>query len=52
MMKKTIAFILTLVFILSLAGCGTTEREYYEDIIVPLQDASGQIIIKEWRYLQ
>lgn len=52
MMKKTIAFILTLVFILSLAGCGKTEREYYEDIIVPLQDASGQIIIKEWRYLQ
>lgn len=50
-MKKTIAFILALVFILGLAGCSTTEREYYEDIIVPLQDASDQLIIKEWSYL-
>lgn len=50
-MKKTVSLFLVVLF-LCLVGCNSTEREYYEDIVIDLQDSVEKIIIKEWRYLQ
>jgi len=32
-------------------GCSTLEREYNEDIVYELQNGTGFIIIKEWKFL-
>jgi len=36
--------------LLIFVGCGL-EREYYDDILFPLQDTSEKLIIKEWSFL-
>lgn len=51
-MKKCIALLLMITCALGLVGCNSAEREYYDDIIINLQDSSDKIIIKEWSYLQ
>lgn len=43
---------LALILLLGLPGCNETEREYYPDIVITLQDQTESIIIKEWNYLQ
>lgn len=50
-MKKTVSLFLLIVLFLGLVGCNSTEREYYDDILIDLQDSTGKIIIKEWCYL-
>lgn len=41
-----------LIIVLSVCGCSSeSEREYYDDIIVPLQDSTETLIINEWSYL-
>ena len=50
-MKKALTAVLgCLVVLLAFGGCDS-EREYYDDIYIPLQDASEQLIIKEWSFL-
>lgn len=51
-MKKCIALLLMITCALGLVGCNSAEREYYDDIVIDLQDSSEKIIIKEWSYLQ
>ncbi|MBE6672342.1 MAG: hypothetical protein E7599_02330 [Ruminococcaceae bacterium] len=48
--KALTAVLGCLVVLLAFCGCDS-EREYYDDIYIPLQDASEQLIIKEWRFL-
>ncbi len=50
-MKRMLSLVLV-VLVLVLAGCNSTNREYYDDIHITLQDSTEEIIIKEWRYLQ
>ena len=38
------------VVLLAFCGCNS-EREYYDDIYITLQDASEKLIIKEWSFL-
>ncbi len=47
-MKK---LIFVLCFCLLLCGCGTSGKEYKDDITYPLQDQNDVLIIKEWTYL-
>lgn len=49
--NASIAVTVCLIILLVFGGCGS-EREYYDDIYISLQDSSEKIIIKEWRYLQ
>lgn len=51
-MKKCIALLLMITCAFGLVGCNSAEREYYDDIIIDLQDSSEKVIIKEWSYLQ
>jgi hypothetical protein len=51
MKKVTIAVLGCLVVLLVFCGCDS-EREYYDDIHITLQDVSEKLIIKEWSYLQ
>ncbi len=49
---KVTVIILSIVFILLLTSCSVLgEREYYDDIIIELDNTDGQIVIKEWSYL-
>ena len=49
--KKALIVVLgCLVVLLAFGGCDS-EREYYDDIHIALQDSSERIIIKEWSYL-
>lgn len=50
-MKRTILLVLA-AWALVLAGCNSTNREYYDDIHITLQDSTKKIIIKEWHCLQ
>ena len=52
-MMKHSALILLLLFaiLIALPGCDIDEREFLPDIVVPLEDHPGQIVIKEWRWL-
>ena len=50
-MKKSMSFLLAVLLIFSFYGCDSTEREYYPDIVIELQNPSEKIIIKEWRFL-
>ena len=50
-MKRGFVVIAVIVFILGLAGCNSTMRQYNEDIVLPLNDPSEKIIIKEWTFL-
>ena len=34
-----------------MCGCGTSGREYKDDIVLQLQDKDDVLIIKEWTYL-
>ena len=47
-MKK---LIFVLCFCLFLCGCGTSGREYKDDITFKLNDQDDVLIIKEWTYL-
>ena len=47
----SIAVVVCLLISFVLGGCAS-EREYYDDIYITLQDSSEKIIIKEWSYLQ
>lgn len=49
--KALIAVLGCLVIFLAFCGC-ESEREYYNDIYITLQDASEKLIIKEWSFLQ
>lgn len=49
--KALIAVLGCLVVLLAFCSCGS-EREYYDDIYITLQDASEKLIIKEWSFLQ
>ena len=49
--KALIAILSCLIILLIFGGC-SSEREYYDDIYITLQDPSEKIIIKEWSYLQ
>lgn len=44
--------LLLLVIMIAVSGCGGIDREYLPDLVVPLEDAPGQIVIKEWQFLQ
>ena len=48
--KKSIVLLLLLVFFI-FAGCNHNEKEFLPELTVPLEDASFQIVIKEWRWL-
>ncbi len=48
--KFLIAVVSCLLLLLILGGCGS-EREYYDDIHIPLETQQGEIIIKEWSFL-
>lgn len=49
--NKVMALLCALLLITACAcACGTSEREYNEDIVYELDDGSS-IIIKEWSYL-
>ena len=51
-MNKFIMLLCLFFFVLTcLCGCGQSEREYNVDIVYQLQDGTGVIIIKEWRFL-
>ncbi|MBR6535058.1 MAG: hypothetical protein IKT65_05720 [Clostridia bacterium] len=50
-MKRSISLLLVSIFALCIIGCGETERDYYDDIVIALQEPSEKIIIREWRYL-
>lgn len=45
-----IAIVCCMFILLSFGGCAS-EREYYDDIHITLQDSSERITIKEWSYL-
>lgn len=47
--RRTIAVILCALLIL-FAGCGASEREYKDDLIVPLE-GDERLIIREWSFL-
>ena len=49
-MKKV--FMMLLLAAALLCGCGSMEREYLADLIVPLDNGNEKIVIKEWRWLQ
>ncbi len=51
--KFLIAVVSCLLLMLILGGCGSErlEREYYDDIHIPLETQQGEIIIKEWTFL-
>lgn len=52
MKKASIAVLGCLVVLLAFCSCDFgLEREYYEDIYIPLQDASEKLIIQEWSFL-
>lgn len=50
--KRKVFTVVLLCLILSIifAGCAP-EREYHEDIHIPLETRQAEIIIKEWSYL-
>ncbi len=53
MMKRIIVFICLSAVVLScLCGCGTSGREYKDDIEYNLTENDGALIIKEWTFLQ
>ncbi len=44
--------VLSAVLIISLLSCScTSERDYYDDIVIELDDTDGEIIIREWSFL-
>ena len=52
MKKASIAVLGCLVVLFAFCSCDFgLGREYYEDIYIPLQDASEKLIIKEWSFL-
>ncbi len=42
---------LVLVAVLLFAGCNASGRDYHEDIILPLENSDGELVIKEWSFL-
>ena len=53
MVLKTIMKVSAIwILVIALAGCAPMEREYHADLVVPLQDPSEQLVIKEWSFLQ
>ena len=52
MLKKIILIILATVILCCFCSCGFGfEREYYDDIVITLQDREGVLVIKEWEFL-
>lgn len=51
-MKQAVSLFLVVVLFLCLAGCNSSQREYYDEVVIDLQNSSEKIIIKEWSYLQ
>lgn len=49
--KALIAVVSCLIILLIFGGCEDSERIYYDDINITLQDSSERIIIKEWSFL-
>ena len=51
-MKKIILIILATVIFGCFCSCGLgSNREYYDDIVIELQDREGVLVIKEWEFL-
>ena len=48
--KKALISVFCCLLVLIGVGCDS-EREYYDDIHITLQDASEKLIIKEWSFL-
>lgn len=48
--KVSIILVSCLILSLIFAGCAS-QREYHEDIHIPLETRQAEIIIKEWSYL-
>ena len=52
MLKKIILIILATVMLGCFCSCGLgSNREYYDDIVITLQDREGVLVIKEWSFL-
>ena len=52
MLKKIILMILATVIFCCFCSCGSvSNREYYDDIVIELQDREGVLVIKEWEFL-
>ena len=52
MLKKIILIILATVILCCFCSCSLGfEREYYDDIVITLQDREGVLVIKEWEFL-
>ena len=52
MSKRIVYFgVLVCVLLSLLGGCGASEREYKEDIVVELADRDGVLVIRKWSYL-
>lgn len=51
-MKHTaLILLLLLAMLIVLSGCSSDTRDYRPDLVVPLADYPGQIVIKEWQFL-
>ena len=52
-MKKILLITSCLIILFVFCSCSLfLERDYNEDIIIPLESNSGEIIIREWSFLQ
>ncbi len=52
MLKRIILISFGVIMLVSFCACSfASEREYYEDIAVTLQDKEGVLVIKEWSFL-
>lgn len=52
MLKRIILIILSTVIFGCFCSCGLgINREYFDDIVIELQDREGVLIIKEWEFL-
>lgn len=50
-MRRFLLFLLICSLLLLTTGCQKSNREYLDDIIISLEDDSGELIIREWRFL-
>ena len=52
MLKKIILMISATVIFCCFCSCGSvSNREYFDDIVITLQDRDGVLVIKEWEFL-
>ncbi len=50
-MKRLFTSLLLLALLMTLGGCIGSSRDYREDIVLPLEDRAGVLVIREWSLL-